>query len=253
MKFLDTYVHTLPSSENILDIFKGEWLSKIPGYSSEGLNLFDDSRITWAEEALGKFQYQLILELGPLEGGHSYMLHRRGAGHVTSIEANTKAFLKCLCVKEAFILNRVEFLLGDFTKYLEQDLKFDMIIASGVLYHMAEPLELLEKISNCTDKLFLWTHYYDIDVIFDNVPLRKRFGPPLLYPLGDKRYEAHVHSYGEVLESESYCGGKQSQSIWLGFNGILDALKQLGFTKLDINFHEPFHPNGPAFAVCAQK
>jgi hypothetical protein len=253
MKLLDTYVHTAPSPENVLDIFKGEWISKLPG-SSEGLELFNDGRIEWAEQILGKFQGQFILELGPLEGGHSYMLHKRNAARVVAIEANTKAFLKCLCVKEMFELHRVEFLLGDFVKFLEVPLTFDTIIASGVLYHMTDPLLLLKRISKCTDKVYLWTHYYDREIIPTNKVLRKKFRPGGFWLfLEDTRYEAHCQFYGESVKSNSFCGGSGKESMWLTYHGVLDALKQVGFTKLDINFHDPFHFNGPAFAVCAQK
>lgn len=253
MDILDTYVHTAPAAENILDIFKGEWLSKIPFYSSEGLNLFHDERITWAHEILGPFKYQKILELGPFEGGHSYMLQKLEAANITSIEANPKAFLKCLCVKEALGLTRVAFELGDFVKFLEIKIPFDIVIASGVLYHMSEPLELLKLISKCTHKLFLWTHYYDKDIIPDSEGLRKKFSAPHLIDFDGGRYEIHYQYYGDDLKSNFFCGGNQSQSTWLTYHGILDALKQLGFNKFDLNFYEPLHPNGPAFAVCAQR
>ena len=56
--------------------------------------LFEDGRVTWAEEIFGRFAKWNILELGPLEGGHSYMFQNRGADKIISIEANNRAFLK---------------------------------------------------------------------------------------------------------------------------------------------------------------
>ena len=97
--------------------------------------LFEDPRITWAMDTLGIPEGQRILELGPLEAGHSYMLQRAGARDIISIEANTRAFMKCLCVKELLDLHRVHFLLGDFVSYLKQDTsRYDAVMASGVLY-----------------------------------------------------------------------------------------------------------------------
>jgi hypothetical protein len=84
--------------QNIVDIFSGDWSTamlkegnciSIPGTSQ----LFDDQRIHWAEEALGGFKGTNVLELGPLEGHHSYMLKKAGAKTVTAIEANSRAFL----------------------------------------------------------------------------------------------------------------------------------------------------------------
>ncbi len=73
------------------------------------------------------------------------MLQKAGARSVVAVEANTRAFLKCLCTKELFGLDRVEFLLGDLVAYLnEERSKFDAVIASGVLYHMTDPVDLLK-------------------------------------------------------------------------------------------------------------
>lgn len=58
---------------------------------------------------LGAFVGKTRLELVPLEGGHSYMLQKMGVKKIIAIEANSRAFLKCLCIKEIFDLNKVEF------------------------------------------------------------------------------------------------------------------------------------------------
>ena len=69
------YVWKYPSDQNALDIFKGEWTSKLPGSYADlhagDLTLFHDPRVTWAMERLGGVRGLKILELGPLEGGHS--------------------------------------------------------------------------------------------------------------------------------------------------------------------------------------
>ncbi len=49
-------------------------------------------------------------------------------------------------------------LLGDFVSWLEQDRRrFDVIWATGVLYHMTEPLPLLRLLADRTDRLYIWT------------------------------------------------------------------------------------------------
>lgn len=246
-----SYVTTAPSSQNIINLFQGEWLSNIPNLVTApgGLGLFDDERIKWAESILGSFDQKEILELGPFEGGHSSMLSYRDA-HVTAIEANPKAFLKCLCVKEILNLKNVQFLLGDFVKYLEiATYPFDIVLASGVLYHMENPLGLLRLISLRANKLYLWTHYYDEHVIESNPSLSKKFGKAEYFG----HYTAYRHDYQDVLDSNTFCGGPLSHSYWMTRDSILQALGQLGFNKIDISFDTPNHPNGPAFAVCARK
>ncbi|WP_228042676.1 MULTISPECIES: hypothetical protein [unclassified Tychonema] len=83
MEIIDYYVKSAPSVQNALDIFQGEWASKLPGdlslLNAGQSGLFDDARITWAVEQLGEIKGKNILELGPLEAGHTYMLEITGS------------------------------------------------------------------------------------------------------------------------------------------------------------------------------
>jgi hypothetical protein len=145
MSILDQYTHAAPSPQAAIDIFKGEWTSQLPlpDLNSGSLPVFEDPRIEWAVAQMGGVKGKTVLELGPLEGGHTYMLERLGAKSVVAVEANARAYLKCLIVKELLGLERAQFLYGDFLEYLRQTSpKFDVCIASGVLYHMREPIEL---------------------------------------------------------------------------------------------------------------
>jgi len=259
MQVLDNYVAGSPTAQNIVDIFDGEWSSRLPehsGLSSRPGNaqLFSDSRMSWAQATLGDFRDARALELGPLEAGHTYFLHESGASEIIAVEANRRAFLKCLCVKEIFGLHRARFLLGDFLAYLDNSAeKFDVAFASGVLYHMTEPMRLLELLARCSDKLFVWTHYYDDRVICDSAVLSRRFSPVYSDRHHDFTYEYAIHSYAQALDWSGFCGGPREYSKWLSRDTILDFLRAHGFSRIDIAFDEPNHPNGPAFAICARR
>ena len=163
---LDWYVKTAPHPQRALDIFKGEWASTLPAPYSDlqtgPLPLFGDPRLIWAAGRLGRFEGKTVLELGPLEGGHSWMMSNLGAASVTGVEANTRAFLKCLILKELLGMPRTRFLCGDFVSYLEEEQpRYDIVFASGVLYHMRDPVHLIDLIGRAADRVYLWTHYYD--------------------------------------------------------------------------------------------
>ena len=115
---LDRYVASAPSPQNALDIFEGAWTSRLPSPFENArvgaTPLFEDERLAWAIDDLGGFDGARIVELGPLEGGHTYMLQRAGAASVVAIEGNRRAYLKCLVVKELLALQRARFLCGDF-------------------------------------------------------------------------------------------------------------------------------------------
>ncbi len=259
MDVIDTYILKKPNLQNILDLFKGEWSSSLPkrynlNTGPNTIPLFEDVRVDWAEKTLGSFTGQNILELGPLEGGHSFMFQERQAKNVVAIEANTRAFLKCLCIKEVLNLDKVSFRLGDFMAYLKDHKEsYDLVFACGVLYHMKSPIVLLERISKVTTKVFLWTHYYDADKILSNPTLKHKFNTMESFEYEGITYQGAMQSYQDAHEWQGFCSEPLHFSKWLTRDSIFRALRHVGFREFHIHFDEPDHPNGPAFAICATK
>lgn len=254
------YVTSAPSPQNALDIFRGEWSSKLPppldGCQAGHMELFQDGRITWLISEVGDLRGRHILELGPLEGGHSYMLERAGAESITAVEANTHAYLRCLVVKELLDMQRVKFLCGDCVEYLRSPdcPQFDIGVASGILYHVANPAELIALLAqHCQAYIFVWTHYYD-DAWAKSQGFQKRF------PFAEKNtYAGFSHTLvrqyydDKGLRAPSFCGGSRPFSNWMYREEILACLKYFGFSDLKVNFDHYDHPNGPAFAVLASR
>jgi hypothetical protein len=255
---LDAYVRSAPSAQNAVDIFKGAWASQFPAASgvpvqAGGIPLFEDGRITSAIAQLGGIQGMHVLELGPLEGAHSYMLELNGAASVTAIESNTRAYLKCLISKEILNLQRVKFLCGDFVEYLKVTPdRFDLILANGVLYHMREPVELLALLARHTDRLNMWTHYYD-DGIQSNIHLRHKFPSRTPAEVEGFRHSLFRQEYQVSLNHPGYCGGSEEYSNWLNRADLLSCLSYFGFQDIQIDHEVPDHPNGPCFAIVATK
>ena len=83
-----------PSDQNALDVFAGEWSSSPPASRPElkagATPLFDDPRIQWTHDRFnemglaGGFTGRDVLELGPLEGAHTYLIDKLGATRVTA-------------------------------------------------------------------------------------------------------------------------------------------------------------------------
>ena len=255
---LDAYCMKEPGAQQVLDIFRGEWSSAMPPgtglETAPGLSgLFEDRRVTWADSKAGGVRGLRILELGPLEGGHSYMLEQAGAAEVLAVEANIRSFLKCLCVKEIFGLKAVRFLLGDGVAFMEQDKGgWDMVFASGILYHMKDPARFLSLLPRMAPRLFLWTHYFDDLIVRGTPALAHKFGPLREEKIGGFRYHCVEQSYKEALGWSGFCGGSAETSLWLTRSSILGMLEHLGYRKIDVSFETPDHPNGPAFGVYAQ-
>lgn len=256
---MDRFSERYPHNQEMVDLFQGQWSSKVPpeaGVINEPgtAPLYVDPRLQWAERVLGGFRGMRVLELGPLEGMHSYMLERGGAQEILAIEAHPRAFLRCLCVKEMLGLRRVRFGFGDFRPYLEENPeRYSLIVASGVLYHQRDPWRLLELMALRSDRVFLWTHYYDHARIQEQAHLRQRFQPPFRRRFGDVLVEGAVQSYGEALQIPGFCGGTAAQSVWLTRRSIVALLWSYGFRKIRSGCHETDHPNGPALSIVAGK
>ena len=165
------FVLTPPTPQNAIDLFAGEWASRFPAggpaVQAGTVPLFEDPRMTWADDTLRElsgqgFSGQTVLELGHLEAGHTYALARLGAKEITAIEANARAYMKCLVAKEVLDIPRCHFLLGDAVSYLRTTTQtFDVGFACAFLYHMVEPVEVLALLARCCRRIFLWTVFYD--------------------------------------------------------------------------------------------
>lgn len=101
-----------------------------------------------------------VLEVGCFEGGHTVELAARTLfpGEVRAIDARPAN------------LERAEWIvarhgLGDRVLFQEADVEswepsehFDLVFCVGVLYHLADPIEVLRRMRTWGTNLFLWTH-----------------------------------------------------------------------------------------------
>ena len=252
----EQYSREGPSPQAALDIFRGDWTSTLPppleSCRAGSMPLFSDSRIAWAVGQLGGVEGRRVLELGPLEGGHSYLLERLGASSIVAVEGNARAYLKCLTVKELLGLHKVRFLFGDFVEYLRASPgRFDLGVASGVLYHVENPVELIALLGRTCERLFIWTHYYDRDVIARDARLARRFTRSTAVEHEAFRCTAYRYEYRAARVLTSFCGGSRSWSHWMGRADILACCRHFGFDQIAIGCEEPGNVNGPSFGIAA--
>jgi hypothetical protein len=244
-----------PSPQTALDAVPGGWASRVPlpGVIAGQSELFADPRVEWAIAELGGVDGAKCVELGPLEGGHSYMLERAGASQVVAVEANRDAFLKCLIVKELFGLQNCSFLRGDVTEYLNvTEDRFDVCWCAGILYHMVEPLQLIDLVSQRASRLYMWTHYYDASKLPPGEPKGRAFanGKSSEAVYQGYRHQLHRHEYGVATRFRDFFGGTRAHSNWLTFEGLMGALEHFGWTDIRTQVDED-HPHGPAVNLVA--
>jgi hypothetical protein len=250
---LDLYTTEEPGHSLAFNLFSDTWFSNVPGYGLGAAPHFADGRIQWLEQACGGFAGKSVLELGPMEGGHTYMLVQGGASRVLAVEANSKAFLKCLLVQNALKFN-AEFMYGDFRKLLgKRDQRFDLILASGVLYHMTDPVSLLDDMAHASDSICIWTHYYDADVARTNPNMRTHVDvEPRISEFRGRPVSTHRMNYLEAIESKKFIGGTARHACWMTRESLLTVLDALGMTVI-VGLDDRDHPAGPSILLYATR
>lgn len=251
MGILDAYAKGAPSDQTALDIFKEEWSSHFPEERTDLRSggespLFNDQRVAWAIEQMGGISGKTVLELGPLEGGHTYQFDRAGAVSIVAVEANTRCYLKCLVAKEVLGMPSAHFLCGDFVE----------CFASGVLYHMKNPAEMIALAAQSSDHLFLWTHYYDPVVVPKNLRIAHRFSTGEISEYKGFKHTLYRQEYTQAPSAylrnwRGFCGGPEEISHWMSREDTLACLMHFGMTNIQIGSENMDHPNGPCFSLLA--
>jgi len=254
---LERYRKEYPSNQIGVDIFKGEWAAEFPsesgvvtgGYATD---VFNDTRLNWALSELGSIEDKNILELGYLEAFHTYMLEKGGAQCITCIDANTHSYMKSLITKEVMKIKKARFLCGDFVRYLEEcgDIEYDLIVASGVLYHMENPIRLLCDISMHTNAVYIWTHCFTDDF---GASTTNNFLTNTYIEYNGYGCIGYRNEYGSALQGAGYMGGGQPYSYWLRLEDIVECLKYFGFKAIKTNEMDNTTKNGPSICILAKK
>ena len=250
-----------PSNQAIADIMRGTWHSEFPSeygvHTGGQVRHFDfdvDDRVKWVDSVIaGGLKGRAILELGPYEAYNTWQMEKLGAERVVAVESNNIAFLKCLLVKEVTGL-RARFLYGDFIRYLQscQDF-YDIVWASGVIYHQTQPLELIQAMSKVTSNVFVSTHYYH-DSMKSNPDSARYLRPErdVVVELDGLRVPCHYRSY-LVANGALFAGGSEEFSYWVAKEDLFELFRRSGFTKIDVQADDLDSTFGPTIKFLARK
>lgn len=172
-----------------------------------------------------------VLELGSLEGGHTFALASR-ASEVVAIESRSVNLARAKWVQSLLGVPSATF----HQMNLDQDElahlgTFDVIYNVGLLYHLVRPWDLLEKLARLSGAMFLWTHYAN----------------DAKFTAGEKKYQGI--RYQEFGHSDPL-SGMAEYSFWPTLEELKRMLGDAGFVESEIVATEN-HPHGPAaLLVC---
>lgn len=142
------------------------------------------------------------------------------AHRVVAVEGLAENFVKCCVVKNVFSLDRATFVLDRIENVCRETYgQFDVCLASGVLYHLANPARVLARLAELSPVIMVWTH----------------LGIPS-YPRGRQaRLERQGHSYrGKwYREPATNRAGFEARSFWPFLEDLRRMFYDSGYSYVD--------------------
>ena len=175
-----------------------------------------------------------VIELGSLEGGHSFALAQNASvKKVLAIEGREHNVGKSKFVKELLNDEKVEFVQSDIEKMdFEQFGAFDAVFCSGLLYHLPKPWELIPKLARISQNIFIWTQ------ISEEAKAKKM----------REGWRGKFYREGGLFDPLS---GLSRKSFWLSLGSLIGLLTANGYKEVKIIEHNLTHPNGHAVTLAA--
>lgn len=181
-------------------------------------------------------QAETILELGALEGAHTFIMAQRpGIKRVVSLEGREANLRKARFVQELLQIPNVQLAQANLE---HADLRgfgnFDAIFCCGLLYHLPEPWKLIEQCPSIAPLLFIWTQYAAENEAHD---------------LGNG-WRGKTHIEGGPDEPLS---GMSATATWLTLDSLRALLVASGYGSVEVIYDDPGHANGPAVTIGARR
>jgi SAM-dependent methyltransferase len=221
-----------PSHANALSLRAGTWKFDFDRLEMDAIREWvgRDVRPRWSAEVFPGFSEFSVIELGPQDGFVTAGLEAFGVGSILAIEANVDSFLRCLLLKNALGL-KATYLLGDFLTYLDAaTASADLIYASGVLYHLFDPVGLLLRCAEVARHLYLWTFHYNENAIRANAYESLCFDGVSEHRVRDEVFTYHRRFYTpDILAAPTYAGGISAYANWMTLEDIERALHVAGY------------------------
>ena len=210
------------------------WVTRfrIAGEEFGGEHLLgEDARLDQFWDALP--QAKRILELGSLEGGHSFAFAERGAT-VVAVEGRADNVARAQAVQKLLGIRGVRFVAADLEQSpLSSFGSFDAIFCVGLLYHLPRPWTLVDTMRSAAPAVFMWTHYCAEDAVDAEVD-----GAPGCW------YQEYGHA--------DPLSGLSERSFWPTLPALVERLETQGFPNVRIIEDDPGHLHKGAVTLVAE-
>ncbi len=142
--------------------FTAHRITLAPGFETTiaGVRPVDDVRTELVVDACGgSLDGRTVVDLGCLEGGFALAFAQRGAEHVLGIEARELSVERCELARTMLGIENARFIVADIKHETSRHEPFDVVFATGILYHVADPADFLRTMrSACRHVALIDTH-----------------------------------------------------------------------------------------------
>lgn len=235
---------TLQAAVNALTEQHGDWSYDIPlpfGVWTRGNEGLPHARLRRLVQAAtdacgGSLKGRRVLDLGCLEGLFAMEFAAQGADAL-GIEIRESHLVKANLCKEALGLEQLSFAQDDVRKIsVEKYGKFDVVVCSGILYHLAttEVLDLISTMYDMAERVVLIDTHIALEGR-ESVEYRgKRYW--------GSTYREHADgSSQQQRASRGWASWDNTTSFWLTRASLVNFLLDCGFSSVDECFMAPPH------------
>jgi Methyltransferase domain len=175
-----------------------------------------------------------ILELGALEGAHSFILAQLpGVQRVVALEGREANLRKARFVQNLLGIRNVEFIQANLEHVdLAAYGKFDAVFCCAILNHLPKPWELIQRLPAVAPVLFLWTVY-----VAENEAEELPNGP-----------RGKIQTEGGPDEPLS---GMSPTGTWLTLGSLITSLTKSGYKSVHVIHNDLKHVFGSAVTIGA--
>jgi len=207
---------------------RGPWVTRfeIGGRAYGGtFDAMNDARVSEFFAVLP--EVRTILELGSLEGGHTFALAKHpGVERVLGLEARDFNIARAMFAKSVLKIENVDFVQANLEEMpLSWFGQFDAIFCSGLMYHLPRPWELPIHMAQVTRSVYLSTHYATTEQT-------------------QEQRGSYVGCFYTESGLQDPLSGMSEQSFWPTLEGLERMFHDAGFHDFRVMSKNTQHPHG---------
>lgn len=202
---------------------------------SGGVVAAADARFDLVVQACGGgLDGRSVVDLGCLEGGFTLAFAQHGAAHALGIEARELSVRRCELARDLLGVTNAEFVRADIKEELGRREPFDVVFATGILYHVSDPAAVLAAMRGaCSQVALIDTHVADRQAPTHNCSgevVRESAG----HAYRGRMYPEYAPSAGDAeREGRLWAAWSDADAFWPYEDELVLMINRAGFATVE--------------------